>query len=197
MEVVERTKAWRVEVGVLKGRLLSGDDVQMARSSTNNNSDDSGGRDNYENLLIGVIWTDGVIQPLPTIRRVLADTVHALQNAGISARTAYIETHSTGTRAGDPIEAEAIANVVVRGRPPNEYLYMVSIKSNVGHTEAASGIASVIKMVFALEEGLIPLSINLQIPNKKAQLNKKCSDGPQSSSCTIKNLLIRSRSFKA
>ena len=96
------------------------------------------------------------------------------QNAGLNpSKTGYVEAHGTGTQAGDPVEAEAIAKVLVAGRPSNEFLSMGSIKTNIGHTEAASGIASIIKMVFALDEGLIPPSINFRIPNKKAQLDER------------------------
>lgn len=75
------------------------------------------------------------------------------------------EAHGTGTRTGDPIEAGAIGKVFGRGRPSNDPLWIGSVKSNIGHLEAASGLASIIKTAMILEKGLIPPSINYENPN--------------------------------
>ncbi|KAF2753079.1 putative polyketide synthase [Pseudovirgaria hyperparasitica] len=78
--------------------------------------------------------------------------------------TTYVETHGTGTKKGDPIETTAIGKVF--GRPSTiEPLLIGSIKSNIGHTEAASGIASIIKVAMAFENRQIPPSINFEKPN--------------------------------
>ena len=80
--------------------------------------------------------------------------------------TAYVEAHGTGTPAGDPIEAHAIASVFTEKREVNNPLYVGSLKTNIGHLEASSGLAAFVKTVFALEKGLIPPNINFEEPNK-------------------------------
>ncbi|KAI1134071.1 putative FSP1 [Hypoxylon sp. FL0543] len=84
--------------------------------------------------------------------------------------TQYFEAHGTGTPTGDPIEARAVASVFKPGR--TEALRIGSIKTNVGHTEATSGLASLIKVVLALEKGAIPPSINFETPNPKLALDE-------------------------
>lgn len=83
--------------------------------------------------------------------------------------TSVVEAHGTGTSAGDPVEAEAIGRALrdpKRSRQTQETpLYMASVKTNLGHTEAVSGLASVIKMVKSLEHGKIAPSINFEKPN--------------------------------
>ena len=86
--------------------------------------------------------------------------------------TAYVEAHGTGTAAGDPVEAQAIVSVFAGKRETGDPLYVGSIKTNIGHLEAASGLAAVVKTVFALEEGLIPQNINFEKPNKDIPLEK-------------------------
>lgn len=71
------------------------------------------------------------------------------------AETAYVEAHGTGTAVGDPIEARVIQSVLGKNRSPERPLYLGSVKSNVGHLEAASGIVSVIKTAMMLEKGTI------------------------------------------
>ncbi|KAM0541306.1 hypothetical protein ACHAPJ_013300 [Fusarium lateritium] len=70
--------------------------------------------------------------------------------------TAYVETHGTGTMVGDSIEAGAIGEVLGKGRPADKPLLIGSAKSNIGHLEAASGLASIVKVALALKHGLIP-----------------------------------------
>ncbi|XP_043067726.1 fatty acid synthase isoform X1 [Drosophila bipectinata] len=70
----------------------------------------------------------------------------------------YLEAHSTGTVVGDPEECKAIDNVICSQR--HEPLLIGSVKSNVGHSEAASGICSLVKACFAFETGLIAPNIN-------------------------------------
>ena len=86
------------------------------------------------------------------------------------SQTAYIEAHGTGTAVGDPIEAEAIATVFGSTRSTEDPVIVGSIKTNVGHTEAASGLAGVIKTVFMLEEGLIPPNINFENSHERIYL---------------------------
>ncbi|KFH40913.1 Lovastatin nonaketide synthase-like protein [Hapsidospora chrysogenum ATCC 11550] len=70
--------------------------------------------------------------------------------------TAYVETHGTGTMVGDSIEAGALGKVFAAGRSADEPLLIGSVKSNIGHLEAASGLAAVVKVALALEHGFIP-----------------------------------------
>ncbi|PTU22050.1 hypothetical protein P175DRAFT_0477898 [Aspergillus ochraceoroseus IBT 24754] len=97
----------------------------------------------------------------------------AYANAGIHnlAETAYFECHGTGTTVGDPIEVSAIGAVFSPSRGAEDPLWIGSTKPNIGHSEAACGLSSVIKVAQALEYGQIPPNINFQIPNPKIQFD--------------------------
>ena len=86
------------------------------------------------------------------------------------AQTAYVEAHGTGTAVGDPIEAEAIATVFGSARSTEDPVIVGSVKTNIGHTEAASGLAGIIKTVFMLENGLIPPNINFENSHERIYL---------------------------
>jgi acyl transferase domain-containing protein/NAD(P)-dependent dehydrogenase (short-subunit alcohol dehydrogenase family)/acyl carrier protein len=91
--------------------------------------------------------------------------LEAWREAGITGgQIAYIEAHGTGTRAGDPVElgaiGDALAEAGATGKVP-----LGSVKTNVGHTESAAGIAGVIKAALVLKEGVIPPSLNHERPN--------------------------------
>lgn len=98
------------------------------------------------------------------------------RRAGLDPRgTQYFEAHGTGTQAGDPIEAGAMGSVFGSGEGRVEkkhYLRIGSVKTNVGHAEAASGLAAVVKGVLCLEKGMIPPSINFKTPNPKLKLDE-------------------------
>ncbi|KAM0796645.1 thiolase-like protein [Usnea florida] len=81
--------------------------------------------------------------------------------------THYVEVYGTGTAVGDPIEASAIARSLARNRPHDEPLYIGSVKSNIGHLEAGSGLAGVIKASLVLENGLIPPNVNFEKANEE------------------------------
>lgn len=92
----------------------------------------------------------------------------ALASAGLSpADVDFVEAHGTGTPLGDPIEVEALAASYGPGRPAERPLLVGSIKANLGHTEAASGAAGLIKTVAALEQEQIPAQINYSQPNPR------------------------------
>ncbi|KAI0102777.1 thiolase-like protein [Nemania sp. FL0031] len=81
--------------------------------------------------------------------------------------TRFFEAHGTGTPVGDPIEASAISEMFTQYRSPEEPLYIGAVKSNVGHSEGASGITSVIKSILTLENGVIPANAWFENRNSK------------------------------
>jgi acyl transferase domain-containing protein/acyl-CoA synthetase (AMP-forming)/AMP-acid ligase II/acyl carrier protein len=90
----------------------------------------------------------------------------AYRSAGISpGQVQYIEAHGTGTLLGDPIEAKALGNVLAEGRGPDRPCALGSVKSNIGHLEAAAGVASAIKAILALHHRVIPPSLHFNNPN--------------------------------
>ncbi|HEY0844910.1 MAG TPA: amino acid adenylation domain-containing protein [Noviherbaspirillum sp.] len=90
----------------------------------------------------------------------------AWQRAGIGARDlSYLEAHGTGTPIGDPIELEAMAEAVAPERTPDDPVLVGSLKSNLGHLEAAAGVGAVIKAVLALEHGELPPNLHFNKPN--------------------------------
>ncbi len=77
----------------------------------------------------------------------------------------YIEAHGTGTALGDPIEAMALGNVLAVDRFPEETCALGSVKTNIGHLEAAAGIAGLIKVALSLKHRMIPASLHFTEPN--------------------------------
>ena len=85
--------------------------------------------------------------------------------AVVPARVRYLEAHGTGTSAGDPVELAAAAAVLSEGRDPADRAWIGSVKTNIGHTEAAAGIAGLIKAALSVHHGLIPPSLHFTTPN--------------------------------
>lgn len=99
----------------------------------------------------------------------------------------YVEAHGTGTPVGDPIEANALGNVLGKDRTAGDMCYLGSVKSNFGHTEAAAGVAGLIKTALCMKQGKLPKIVHFKQANAKidfAELHLKplteLSDWPNS-----------------
>jgi myxalamid-type polyketide synthase MxaE and MxaD len=95
----------------------------------------------------------------------------ALANAGLApTRIGYVEAHGTGTALGDVIELEALREVLGQPRPDGSPCVIGAVKTNIGHLEAAAGIAGLIKTVLILRHGEIPPNLHLREPNPRFPL---------------------------
>ncbi|WP_168188772.1 non-ribosomal peptide synthetase/type I polyketide synthase [Thermoflavimicrobium daqui] len=95
-----------------------------------------------------------------------ATILRALEESGVqTADVSYVEAHGTGTPLGDPIEINALHSVFRKNNESPLPLMVGSVKSNLGHTEGAAGIAGLIKTVLALHHGIIPKTIHFEQPN--------------------------------
>ena len=88
--------------------------------------------------------------------------------AGIDVSTIrYVEAHGTGTSLGDPIEVAALTKAFRAGTPEKQFCALSAVKGNIGHLEAASGVAGLIKAILALEHGEIPPTLHYSAPNPR------------------------------
>jgi phthiocerol/phenolphthiocerol synthesis type-I polyketide synthase A len=108
--------------------------------------------------------SNGLMAPNPAAQMAVLRAAYA--NAGIEPRHVdYVEAHGTGTLLGDPIEARALGGVLGRARPQSAPLLIGAVKSNLGHLEAAAGIAGFIKAVLSVQRGHIPANLHFESPN--------------------------------
>ncbi|NUT21121.1 MAG: type I polyketide synthase, partial [Hamadaea sp.] len=98
----------------------------------------------------------------PSQQRVIRQ---ALANARVAAdQVDVVEAHGTGTTLGDPIEAQALLATYGQNRPADRPLWLGSLKSNIGHSQAAAGVGGIIKMVMALRHGVLPKTLHVDEP---------------------------------
>jgi len=119
--------------------------------------------------------TDGITVPNPDAQQTLIRKVSEKANVALHDIN-YFEAHGTGTSLGDPIEMSAIGGTVGQARNANETCIVGSVKGNIGHLEAASGIAAVIKSALCLKYEKIPpqanlITLNSRIPFAELQLS--------------------------
>lgn len=113
---------------------------------------------------------NGITAPNPAAQADLMREVW--RRGGVSPREAYyVEAHGTATPLGDPIEAEALGEVMGRGRGEGEPLRIGSVKSNFGHTEAAAGAAGLIKVALMLHHGELAPSLHFRRPNPQVPMD--------------------------
>jgi acyl transferase domain-containing protein/NADPH:quinone reductase-like Zn-dependent oxidoreductase/acyl carrier protein len=133
----------------LEDALADGDRIRAVIRGSAVNQDGASG---------GLTVPNGVAQ-----QRVITD---ALNRSGVAPSDIdYLEAHGTGTSLGDPIEAQAAGAVLGSGREPGQPLLMGSAKTNIGHLEAAAGIAGVIKVILSLENELLPQHLHFENPS--------------------------------
>nr|CAD19090.1 StiF protein [Stigmatella aurantiaca Sg a15] len=128
--------------------------------------------------------TNGLTAPSGASQQVLLR--QALTRAGISpSQVTYVEAHGTGTPLGDPIEVEALAEVIGQPRPSGPPCVLGSVKANLGHTGAAAGVAGLIKVVLSMQNEAIPpqlhyreLNSNISLENTSLVIPKELHPWP-------------------
>ncbi|GLX77744.1 hypothetical protein tinsulaeT_10840 [Thalassotalea insulae] len=107
---------------------------------------------------------NGISFPSSTSQKALIKQVYKEANIN-PLDVSYIEAHGTGTQAGDPIEIDSLASTFTPKRSAEKPCYVGSIKSNIGHTESAAGVAGIIKASLSIEKGIIPPNLHFNNPN--------------------------------
>jgi acyl transferase domain-containing protein len=140
---------------------------------------------NHDGASSGLTVPNGLAQQA-VIRAALAQAEVA------PADVSYVEAHGTGTALGDPIEVRALQAVLSSGRTPDRPLWLGSVKTNIGHLEVAAGVASVIKVVTALQHATIPPHLHFRHANPHlvldqipARIPTRCEPWPRASGARI------------
>jgi surfactin synthase thioesterase subunit/3-oxoacyl-(acyl-carrier-protein) synthase len=115
--------------------------------------------------------TNGLTAPSGMQQEALLKSVYTAANINPST-VGYVECHGTGTFLGDPIEVQALGEVVGNNRAKGHPCWIGSVKTNIGHLEPAAGIASVIKVALGLQKGEIPPHLNFSKPNPHIAFEK-------------------------
>ncbi|MEM9492506.1 MAG: polyketide synthase, partial [Myxococcota bacterium] len=115
--------------------------------------------------------SNGLTAPNPKAQEAVLRAAYA--DAEIDPSTVqYIEAHGSGTKLGDPLEMKSLASVIGRGRSSDELCWVGAVKSNIGHPEAAAGVAGLIKTSLSLHSRQIPPSIHFENPNPYIPFDK-------------------------
>ncbi|NEW09014.1 SDR family NAD(P)-dependent oxidoreductase [Paenibacillus sp. SYP-B3998] len=109
--------------------------------------------------------TNGITAPSALSQLNLLKTIYN-ENKIDPASIDYIETHGTGTKLGDPIEIKALSDVFGKASKAKQYCPIGSVKTNIGHTIAAAGVAGIIKILLSLENNLIPPALHFEKANE-------------------------------
>jgi acyl transferase domain-containing protein/thioesterase domain-containing protein/acyl carrier protein len=148
-------------------------------------------RDSIRAVILGsAINNDGARKVgylAPSVEGQAEVVAEALDYAGVSAATiSYVETHGTGTRVGDPIEVRALTTAFQNSCTSGTRTAIGSLKSNVGHLDAAAGVSGLIKTVLTLQHAQIPASLHFEKLNPHIELdgspfyvNSKLADWPR------------------
>jgi myxalamid-type polyketide synthase MxaB len=109
-------------------------------------------------------FSNGIAAPNPDAQEAVLR--EAYRQAGVEPhQVQYIEAHGTGTKLGDPVEMEALGRVLAENRSFEDYCAIGSVKTNIGHTETAAGVAGLIKVALSLYHREIPPSLHFTRPN--------------------------------
>ncbi|XP_062590518.1 fatty acid synthase-like [Saccostrea cucullata] len=108
--------------------------------------------------------SEGITFPNSQSQANLMSTIYNRNDIDVN-NVAYVEAHSTGTKAGDPVEASGIVQALCEGR--HKPLLVGSVKASMGHSEATAGLASLVKCIMIARHGTIPPQINFNSPNPK------------------------------
>jgi acyl transferase domain-containing protein/NADPH:quinone reductase-like Zn-dependent oxidoreductase/acyl carrier protein len=96
------------------------------------------------------------------------------------SQISFVEAHGTGTQVGDPVEVAALGNVLAEGRNGGSKVWLGSVKTNIGHLEAAAGVAGLIKVALSLKKRQVPPNLHFKRSNPKLKLETLCLDVPTS-----------------
>ncbi len=115
--------------------------------------------------------TNGITVPNPEAQEALIREVYA--KAGINpSQIRFVEAHGTGTKAGDPVEITALNNVLKEGRSKEDKVFVGSVKTNIGHLEAAAGVAGIIKSALVLNKRQVPPHLHFKKANSQINFDE-------------------------